>query len=65
MRWVHTAIFNLKSFFQGAYHGLGNKHLQSYFDEFCFHFDRSFWPNQLFPRLVCAVAAFNIVGYDD
>ncbi len=24
-----------------------------------------FWPNQLFPRLVCTVAASNILGYGD
>lgn len=65
LRWVHTLISNLKSFLLGTYHGLGKKHLQSYFDEFCFRFNRRFWPEQLFHRLVCAVAASNILGYDD
>ena len=50
---------------QRTYHGLGKKHLQSYFDEFCFRFNRRFWPHQLFPRLVCAVAASYILGYGD
>lgn len=63
--WVHTLNSNVKSFLQGTYHGLGKKHLQSYFDEFDFRFNRRFWPDQLFPRLVCAVAASNIWGYDD
>ena len=65
LRWVHTLISNMKSFLLGTYHGLGKKHLQSYFDEFCFRFDRRFWPLQLFPWLVCAVAASNILGYVD
>ena len=65
LRWVHTLISNLKAFLQGTYHGLGKKHLQGHFDEFCFRFNRRFWPNLLFPRLVCAVAASNILGYDD
>ena len=51
--------------FRGTYHGLGNKHLQSCFDEFSFRFNRRFWPEQLFPRLVAAVAASNILDYDD
>ncbi len=65
LRWVHTLISNVKAFLLGTYHGLGKKHLQSYFDEFAFRFNRRFWPNQLFPRLVCAVAASNILGYAD
>lgn len=65
LRWVHTVISNLKSFILGTYHGLGCKHLQSYFDEFSFRFNRRFWPEQLFPRLVAAVAASDILGYDD
>lgn len=65
LRWVHTLISNVKAFLLGTYHGLGKKHLQSYFDEFVFRFNRRFWPDQLFPRLVRAVVASNILGYDD
>ena len=65
LRWVHTLISNVKSFLLGTYHGLGKKHLQSYFDEFTFRFNRRFWPEQLFPRLVRAMATSNILGYDD
>lgn len=65
LRWVHTLISNMKEFLLGTYHGLGKKHLQSYFDEFSFRFNRRFWPDQLFPRLVCAVATSNILGYVD
>lgn len=65
LRWVHILISNAKSFLLGTYHGIGKKHLQSYFDEFAFRFNRRFWPHQLFPRLVSAVAASNILGYGD
>lgn len=65
LRWVHTLISNIKSFFLGTYHGLREKHLQNYFDEFAFRFNRRFWPNQLFPRLVNAVAFSHILGYGD
>lgn len=65
LRWVHTPISNVKAFLLGTYHSLGKKHVQSYFDEFGFRFNRCFWPDQLFPCLVCAVAASNIMGYGD
>ena len=45
LRWVHTLISNVKAFLQGTYHGLGKKHLQSYFDEFSFRFNRRSWPD--------------------
>lgn len=65
LHWIHTLISNAKSFLLGTYHGIGKKHLQRYFDEFDFRFNRRFWPKQLFPRLVRAVAVSNILGYDD
>lgn len=65
LRWVHTLISNVKAFLQGTYHGLSKKHLQRYFDEFAFRFNRRFWPDQLFPRLLAAVAASHILGYVD
>ena len=65
LRWIHILISNAKSFLLGTYHGIGKKHLQRYFDEFAFRFNRRFWPHQLFPRLVSAVAASNILGYGD
>lgn len=65
LRCVHILISNAKAFLLGAYHGLDKKHLQSYFDEFCFRFNCRFWHEQLFPWLVCAVATSNILGYVD
>ena len=52
--WVHTIISNAKSFVLGTYHGIGPKHLQVYLDEFCYRFNRRFWENQLFNRMLAA-----------
>lgn len=55
--WVHTLISNAKAFIEGTYHGLDRKHLQAYLDEFCYRFNRRFWENQLFGRLLNACLA--------
>jgi hypothetical protein len=38
--WVHRVFSNLKTWALGVYHGLREKHLQSYLDEFVFRFNR-------------------------
>ena len=52
--WVHTIISNAKAFSIGTYHRFGQKHLQAYLDEFCYRFNRRFWEDQLFDRLLSA-----------
>ena len=52
--WVHIIISNAKTFCLGTYHRFGRKHLQAYLDEFCYRFNRRFWENQLFDRLLAA-----------
>ncbi len=52
--WVHIIISNAKAFCLGTYHRFGKKHLQAYLDEFCYRFNRRFWENQLFDRLLAA-----------
>ncbi len=55
LKWVHIVISNAKSFVLGTYHGgLGQDHLQAYLDEFCYRFNRRFFPGQLFGRLLNA-----------
>lgn len=54
LKMLHNIIGNVKAFIQGTFHGLGPQHLQSYFDEFCFRFNRRFQPNQIFDRLLNA-----------
>jgi transposase-like protein len=54
LKWLHTIISNAKAFFEGTFHGLDEKHMDLYLAEFCFRFNRRFWPGQLFNRLVFA-----------
>ncbi|MBR0600064.1 IS1595 family transposase [Sinanaerobacter chloroacetimidivorans] len=65
LKWLHTLVGNAKAFVNGTFHGLGDKHLQSYLDEFCYRFNRRDFRNQIFPRLLCAVVNSNILGYAD
>ena len=55
MKWLHKALSDLKAFLAGTYHGRCEQ-LQSYLDKYCFRFNRRRSPNQLFTRLVRAVA---------
>jgi len=57
LHWLHTLVSNAKAFILGTYHGLPNKNLQFYLDEFCFRFSRRFFFGQLFDRLAFAVAS--------
>lgn len=59
LKMLHNVIGNAKAYIQGTYHGLGSKYLQSYFDEFCFRFNRRKNPNEIFDRLLnaCVLAS--------
>jgi hypothetical protein len=63
LHWLHVVISNLKAFISGTYHGLGRKHLQRYFDEFCYRFNRRRFGNQLFNRLLDACASAVTITY--
>jgi transposase-like protein len=52
--WVHTVIANCKGIFRGIHHGVSSKHLPYYFAEFCYRFNRRFWQEQLFDRMINA-----------
>jgi transposase-like protein len=57
LKWLHIIISNAKAFINGTYHGLGHEYLQSYLDEFCYRFNRRFFSNELFARLLNACLA--------
>lgn len=63
--WVHTIISNAKAFISGTYHGLGPKHLQSYLDEYCYRFNRRFWEDQLFNRMLAACMDCETITFDE
>jgi len=54
LHWAHIVISNEKAFIGGTFHGLDAKHLQRYLDEFCYRFNRRFFPKGIFPRLINA-----------
>ena len=63
LHWLHVIISNFKAFVAGTYHGLDKKHLQRYFDEFCWRFNRRRFSNQFFNRLLEACASTTAITY--
>jgi transposase-like protein len=63
LHWLHVIISNLKALITGTYHGLDKKHLQRYFDEYCWRFNRRRFGNQLFNRLLEACTSATTITY--
>lgn len=63
LKWLHTAISNLKALIIGTYHGLDSKHLQAYFNEYCYRFNRRKFKGQLFNRLLNACLGTTTITY--
>jgi transposase-like protein len=62
--WLHKILSNLKAFIAGTFHGLDKKHLQRYFDEFAYRFNRRKYQSQLFARLLKACVSTSTVTYE-
>jgi transposase-like protein len=45
---IHIVFGNLDAWLLGTHHGVSPKHLQAYLHEFCFRFNRRFWPGAAF-----------------
>jgi transposase-like protein len=63
--WLHKVVSNLKAFITGTFHGLDKKHLQRYFDEFTYRFNRRKHRSQLFMRLLAACVFSKTLTYRD
>ena len=63
LKWLHIMVSNAKAFIGGTYHGLDDKHLQAYLNEFCFRTNRRKFKGQMFNRLVTACAHSNTITY--
>jgi len=61
--WVHTMISNIKGNLRGIYHGVSTKHISRYLSEFCYRFNRRFWENQLFDRVLTACLNCNTITF--
>lgn len=49
---VHLVFSNLKTWLNGIHHGVSQKHLQAYLNEFTFRFNRRFYPFNAFRSLL-------------
>ncbi|HAN22070.1 MAG: hypothetical protein A2Y15_07605 [Clostridiales bacterium GWF2_36_10] len=56
---------NVKAFVNGTFHGLAEKHLQRYLDEFCYRFNRRFSKSHLFDKLLSAVVVSSPLTFTD
>lgn len=62
--WVHIAISNAKRQLLNSYHNVKPEFLQAYLDEFCYKFNRRYFGEALFGRLlVAAVSSKNEFRY--
>jgi len=50
--WVHIAISNAKSLLTDTHHGIKQEYLQNYLNEFCYKFNRRYFKEDLFFRLM-------------
>ena len=56
--WVHSAIGNVKRLLLDMHHQLKKEYLQYYLNEFCYKFNRRYFGEHLFDRLVMVAAAY-------
>ena len=52
--WVHMAISNAKKICMGVHHSIRRKYMQNYLNEFCYKFNRRYFGDKLFDRLMIA-----------
>jgi hypothetical protein len=62
--WAHRVFANLKRWALGVYHGLREKHLQSYLDEFAFRFNRRSTRHAAFRLLLDIAVALKSTTYN-
>jgi hypothetical protein len=56
--WVHIAIGNVKRLLLDTHHQLKKKYLQYCLNEFCYKFNRRYFAEKLFDRLVLAAVNY-------
>jgi transposase-like protein len=60
LKWVHTVISNAKRIFNGIHHKVNKDYIQNYLDEFSYKFNRRYFKDRLFERVIFAVAGSTI-----
>jgi hypothetical protein len=61
--WVHIAISNAKKKLLGLHHQIKDTYMQNYLSEFCYKFNRRYFGQKLFDRLL--VAAMDGAWYEN
>ena len=56
--WVHIAISNAKRMILDIFHDIKPEYLQSYLNEFCYKFNRRYFGENLFDRLIIASVSY-------
>lgn len=56
--WVHIAISNAKRMFLDIFHDISPKYLPCYLNEFCYKFNRRYFGDALFDRLMVAAVSY-------
>lgn len=56
--WVHLAISNAKRLLLDIHHDIEPQYLQSYLNEFCYKYNRRYFGDKLFDRLLIACVSY-------
>ena len=56
--WVHIAISNAKRMLLNTFHGMKPEYLQNYLNEFCYKFNRRYFGERLFDRMMVAAVCY-------
>ncbi len=56
--WVHIAISNAKTLLADMYHGIKLEFLQEYLNEFCYKFNRRYFGEDMFDRLLIIASSY-------
>ncbi|OAV64165.1 Transposase [Bacteroidales bacterium Barb4] len=58
LSWVHIAVSNAKRMLLDIYHDIKPEYLQNYLNEFCYKFNRKYFGENLFDRLLIAAVSY-------
>lgn len=61
--WIHKVISNAKTVIRGTHRGVSEKHLQAYLSAITYRFNRRFWEQELFDRLIQACVTAETITY--
>src|SRR5439155_26782241 len=62
---IHLVFSNLRTWLQGTHHGVSDRHLQAYLNEYVFRFNRRFYPMSMFNSVLGIAARMAGPTYDD